>query len=204
MYKKIVKRILDFVMAFFAIIILLPLFLLISIAILIDSKGNVFYVQQRVGKNNKNFKLFKFRTMRAHADKAGLLTIGDHDNRITKIGYLLRKSKLDELPQLLNILFGQMSFVGPRPEVRYYVNYYTPEQMKVLSVLPGLTDWASLMYIDENEILRQAEDHEKAYIETIMPAKLALNFKYINEMSFVCDMKIIFKTLIKIVNLNSR
>ena len=204
MYKKIVKRILDFVMAFFAIIILLPLFLLISIAILIDSKGNVFYVQQRVGKNNKDFKLFKFRTMRAHADKAGLLTIGDHDNRITKIGYLLRKSKLDELPQLLNILFGQMSFVGPRPEVRYYVNYYTPEQMKVLSVLPGLTDWASLMYIDENEILRQAEDHEKAYIETIMPAKLALNFKYISEMSFVCDMKIIFKTLIKIVNLNSR
>lgn len=204
MYKKIVKRILDFVMAFFAIIILLPLFLLISIAILIDSKGNVFYVQQRVGKNNKNFKLFKFRTMRAHADKAGLLTIGDHDNRITKIGYLLRKSKLDELPQLLNILFGQMSFVGPRPEVRYYVNYYTPEQMKVLSVLPGLTDWASMMYIDENEILRQAEDHEQTYIETIMPAKLALNVKYINEMSFVCDMKIIFKTLIKIVNLNSR
>lgn len=204
MYKHFFKRFFDILFSLIGLLLLFPILLIIAILIKTTSKGRIFYRQIRVGKDNKDFSLLKFRTMRENADKNGLLTVGNHDNRITKIGYLLRKSKLDELPQLLNILFGQMSFVGPRPEVRYYVNYYTPEQMKVLSVLPGLTDWASLMYIDENEILRQAEDHEKAYIETIMPAKLALNFKYINEMSFVCDMKIIFKTLIKIVNLNSR
>lgn len=159
----------------------------------------IFYLQTRVGKNNKDFKLFKFRTMHLDADKKGLLTVGGRDPRVTKIGYYLRKYKLDELPQLFNVLFGTMSLVGPRPEVRKYVDLYTPEQQKVLSVKPGITDFASLEYINENELLAQSVNPEQTYINDIMPAKLALNAKYIKQQGLFVDFKIIFNTILKIV-----
>jgi lipopolysaccharide/colanic/teichoic acid biosynthesis glycosyltransferase len=167
--------------------------------IIIDSKGGVFYKQVRVGKGGMDFYLFKFRSMRTDADKKGLLTVGGRDPRITRVGYYLRKYKLDELPQLLNVLFGDMSLVGPRPEVRKYVNMYNAEQQKVLQVQPGITDYASIEYSNENEILGKAADPEKAYIEEIMPAKLKLNLKYIEEKSLATDIKIIVRTIFKII-----
>ncbi|MCB0804273.1 MAG: sugar transferase [Bacteroidales bacterium] len=193
------KRLFDIVVSLFSLIILFPLFLLIAIWVVIDSGFPVLYVQQRVGRGNKDFPLLKFRTMHQGADQKGLLTVGSNDHRITRAGGLLRKYKLDELPQLFNILRGQMSFVGPRPEVRKYVDLYTSDQKKVLSVKPGLTDYASLQYLDENTILQQFPDPEKAYIETIMPDKLMLNIRYINHRSLLTDIKIILKTIGKIV-----
>ncbi len=145
----------------------------------------VFYLQTRVGLNGKDFKLFKFRTMHKDSDKKGLLTVGGRDPRVTTIGYYLRKYKLDELPQLFNVLFGTMSLVGPRPEVRKYVDLYTKEQQQVLSVKPGITDFASLEYINENDLLAKSSDPEKIYIDEIMPAKLALNSKYIQQQSTI-------------------
>lgn len=192
------KRIFDVVISFIGIIILLPIFIIISIIILIDSKGGIFYRQTRVGKNNKDFKIFKFRTMYPDSDKKGLLTVGSRDNRITKPGYFLRKYKLDELPQLFNVLIGDMSFVGPRPEVRKYVEMYNDEQKKVLSVLPGITDYASIEYRNENDILAKSQNPEQTYINEIMPAKLELNLKYIREKNMITDLKIIFKTILKI------
>ncbi len=192
------KRIFDLVFSLAGLIILSPLFLLLSLLILLDSKGGVFFRQNRVGKDNRDFQLIKFRTMRSGSDKKGLLTVGDRDSRITRSGYFLRKSKLDELPQLSNILKGDMSFVGPRPEVRKYVVLYDEEQQKVLSVRPGLTDYASIEYINESEILAASADPEKTYIEKIMPAKLKLNAKYIREQSFSTDMKIIAKTIARL------
>ncbi len=192
------KRIFDVVFSFIGIIILLPIFILISIIILIESKGGIFYRQMRVGKNNKDFKIFKFRTMYPDSDKKGLLTVGSRDNRITKPGYFLRKYKLDELPQLFNVLIGDMSFVGPRPEVRKYVEMYNDEQKKVLSVRPGITDYASIEYRNENDILAKSQNPEQTYINEIMPAKLELNLKYIREKSMITDLKIIFKTILKI------
>jgi lipopolysaccharide/colanic/teichoic acid biosynthesis glycosyltransferase len=152
-----------------------------------------------VGKNGKDFYLFKFRSMRTDADKKGLLTVGGRDPRITRMGYYLRKYKLDELPQLLNVLIGDMSLVGPRPEVRKYVNLYTTEQQQVLQVQPGITDYASIEYSNENELLGKAADPEKVYIEEIMPAKLKLNLKYIAEKGLITDLKIIFRTFAKIL-----
>ena len=181
-------------------VILLPFFLLISLFILLDSKGGIFYKQVRVGKNGKDFYLIKFRSMRTDADKKGLLTVGGRDPRITRIGYYLRKYKIDELPQLLNVLKGDMSLVGPRPEVRKYVNLYNDEQKKVLSVQPGITDYASIEYSNENEILGKAEHPEQVYIEEIMPAKLRLNLKYIAEKGLVTDLRIILRTLKKIIS----
>lgn len=172
--------------------------LVISIIINFDSKGSFFYFQQRVGRNNRDFKLIKFRTMVMGADKNGLLTVGTNDKRITGFGKFLRKYKLDELPQLFNIIAGNMSIVGPRPEVRKYVNLYNNEQMKVLSVRPGLTDYASIEYIEENKIIAQSNDAEKMYVEKIMPHKLELNLKYIENQSFITDLKIIYKTILKI------
>jgi len=157
-------------------------------------------MQERIGKNSVPFKLFKFRTMKVNAEKRGQLTVGERDNRITNVGYFLRKYKLDELPQLFNVLLNQMSIVGPRPEVQRYVSLYNEEQMKVLEVKPGLTDLASLEYIDENRILGQAEDPEKTYIEEIMPKKLSLNLEYIEKQSFLFDLKIIFSTIGKILS----
>jgi lipopolysaccharide/colanic/teichoic acid biosynthesis glycosyltransferase len=161
----------------------------------LDSKGPVFYMQTRVGKDNLDFKLFKFRTMTVDADKKGLLTVGHRDNRITRVGYYLRKYKMDELPQLLNVLLGDMSVVGPRPEVRKYVDMYNDRQQKVISVQPGITDYASIQYVNENELLKDAADPEQLYIDEIMPAKLELNLKYIENRGFWKDLGIIFLTI---------
>lgn len=192
------KRSFDIVFSIFGLLFLSPVFLAIALAIKIDSKGSVFYFQERVGKDGRLFKLIKFRSMAIHADKLGLLTIGGMDARITKVGYYIRKYKLDEFPQLLNILKGEMSFVGPRPEVEKYVKLYPSNMLGVLKVKPGLTDLASIQFINENEILAKSNDPEKTYIQEIMPAKLELNFKYIQTMSISNDLKIIFKTLLKI------
>ena len=195
------KRFFDISFSVFGLLILFPFLFFIAILIKLDSKGKIFYLQKRVGKNNIDFKLFKFRTMKPSSDKKGLLTVGAKDNRITKIGYYLRKLKLDELPQFINVLVGNMSFVGPRPEVRKYVTLYSKEQQKVLTVKPGITDYASIEYVDENTILGRSENPEKTYINEIMPKKLQLNLKYIDEMSFFTDIKIIFKTIFKIINI---
>ncbi|MCR4681043.1 MAG: sugar transferase [Bacteroidales bacterium] len=193
------KRFLDILSSFLVLVVLLPVWLVIALAIALESRGGVFYKQVRVGKDNKDFNLYKFRTMRVGSDQKGLLTVGERDNRITRVGYFLRKFKIDEFPQLLNVLKGDMSIVGPRPEVRKYVDLYTPEQMKVLSVRPGLTDLASIQYVHENEILAAAEDPERAYIDEVMPAKLALNLQYIENQSVVGDIKLIFKTFAAIL-----
>jgi lipopolysaccharide/colanic/teichoic acid biosynthesis glycosyltransferase len=193
------KRCFDLFFSILGIIILSPLLLLISLWIVLDSKGGIFYQQIRVGKNNHDFHLLKFRSMRVNADKDGLLTVGGRDSRITHSGYFLRKYKLDELPQLFNIIKGEMSIVGPRPEVRKYVALYNEEQQKVLNVKPGLTDFASLEYINENELLATSDNPEQTYIESIMPAKLLLNKKYIGQISLLTDLKIIFRTLRKIM-----
>ena len=193
------KHLFDIFLSLAFIVLLLPVFIIISIWIMIDSRGGVFYLQSRVGKNNRDFRMYKFRSMRPESDTFGLLTIGDHDPRVTRAGKFLRKTKLDELPQMLNILKGNMSFVGPRPEVRKYVELYSAEQMKVLSVRPGLTDYASLEYIDEDSILGQSDDPDRVYITVIMPAKLELNLKYIRERSFTTDLTIMMKTFLKII-----
>ena len=177
-----------------------PFFITIAVVILIDGKGGVFYKQERIGRNKKPFYLLKFRTMKPGSENLGQLTIGNKDNRITTIGYYLRKYKLDEFPQLINVILGDMSIVGPRPEVVKYVNLYTEEQLNVLKVRPGLTDYASIIYFKENELLGNAEDPEKVYIQEIMPQKLALNTKYIREKGMLTDLKIIFKTFLKIVS----
>ena len=192
------KRLFDIVFSVLVILILLPFMFIITLIISFESEGGFFYFQKRVGKNNCDFILIKFRTMFVDADKNGLLTVGTNDKRITGFGKFLRKFKLDELPQLFNIILGDMSIVGPRPEVRKYVDLYTDEQKKVLSVRPGLTDYSSIEYIAENEILALSENAEKIYIEKIMPRKLELNIKYIQNKSFITDLKIIFKTVFKI------
>jgi len=192
------KRLFDITFSILGIVILSPFLIIISFIILLTSAGGAFYKQIRVGKNGKEFKLFKFRTMRVGADKSGALTVGMRDSRITSIGYYLRKYKLDELPQLFNVLLGDMSFVGPRPEVPKYVALYDTEQKTVLDVKPGITDYASIAYSEENALLANAENPEDLYITNIMPAKLKLNMRYINEMSLTTDIKIILKTIGKI------
>ncbi len=193
------KRAFDVVSALVGLALLSPLFLVITLAIVFDSRGGIFYKQVRVGKKNRDFVLYKFRTMVTGADKNGLLTIGDDDKRVTGVGRFLRKYKLDELPQLINVLNGSMSIVGPRPEVRKYVKLYDCTQLKVLDLKPGLTDYASLAYLNESEVLAQSNNPEKTYIETIMPEKLALNIKYLQEQSFGIDLKIIYKTILGII-----
>jgi lipopolysaccharide/colanic/teichoic acid biosynthesis glycosyltransferase len=195
-----VKRLFDIIASLIGIIILSPILLVIALLVIIDSKGGVFYRQIRVGRGMKEFRLFKFRTMFTDADKKGLLTVGMRDSRITRVGYKLRKYKLDELPQLFNVLIGDMSLVGPRPEVPKYVALYNDEQKKVLSIRPGITDYASIEYADENAILAKSDKPEELYINEVMPAKLKLNLKYINEMGLFTDLKIIFKTIGKIFN----
>ncbi len=189
------KRLFDITASFFGILILSPLLIFIGLWVGLSSKGGVFYKQIRVGKNNKDFKLYKFRSMRVNSDKQGLLTVGSKDSRITKAGYFIRKYKIDELPQLINVLKGDMSFVGPRPEVRRYVDLYSEEQMKVLSVRPGITDPASIKYRNENDLLSSASNPEEYYIQHIMPDKLKINIDYINNRTFVKDIKIIFQTI---------
>ncbi len=194
------KRLFDIISSIVVVLLGFPFFITIAVVILIDGKGGVFYKQERIGRNKKPFYLLKFRTMRPGSDNLGQLTIGSKDNRITTIGYYLRKYKLDEFPQLINVILGDMSIVGPRPEVVKYVNLYTEEQLNVLKVRPGLTDYASIIYFKENELLGNAEDPEKVYIQEIMPQKLALNTKYIREKGMLTDLKIIFKTFLKIVS----
>ena len=193
------KRSFDFIVSLIALILFSPLFILISLIVIVTSKGGIFYIQKRVGKNFHEFGIIKFRTMKPDSDKKGLLTVGGRDPRVTAIGYFLRKYKLDELPQLINVLIGNMSFVGPRPEVKKYVDLYNAEQKKVLAVKPGITDKASIAYSNENEVLVKYADAEQAYIEIVMQAKLKLNLEYIEHRSFSGDLKLIVQTVFKIV-----
>ncbi len=193
------KRLFDLTFSSGMLLLLSPLFIVIGIAIVADSRGGIFFGQTRVGRHEKPFRLWKFRTMRPHAESIGQITIGARDPRITRVGYYLRKYKLDELPQLWNVWLGEMSVVGPRPEVPKYVAMYSVEQKQVLSIQPGITDYASLEYFNENELLAQSSQPEKTYIEEIMPHKLTLNLQYVQDHSFLGDMKIIYRTLIRIL-----
>ena len=187
-------RFFDIFFSFLGLLILTPVFLIISTLVFCTSRGAVLYTQKRIGKNDRDFSLFKFRTMYAHADKKGLLTVGEKDNRITKVGRFLRKYKLDELPQLWNVLKGDMSLVGPRPEVRKYVALYNDEQKLILTVKPGITDYASVKFKDENRLLALSDNPEKHYIEVIMPQKLQLSFLYVNNHSLKEYFKILLLT----------
>ena len=189
------KRLFDICFSLTLIIVLLPLALVVSIWVVFDDFGSPFFVQKRVGLGGKNFGLLKFRSMRKNAESKGQLTVGMKDNRITRSGYFIRKYKIDELPQLVNVFLGEMSVVGPRPEVPKYVLLYNEEQQNVLSIKPGITDFASIEYVRENELLSASSDPEKTYVEEIMPAKLELNLKYLHEQSFLTDMKIILQTI---------
>ena len=193
------KRIFDLFFAFLGIMLLLPIYLLITIFIKLDSKGEILYKQERIGKDGIPFYVLKFRTMVPDAFSKGALTVGSRDPRVTGVGYYLRKYKLDELPQLFNVLFGEMSFVGPRPEVKKYTDLYNENQRVVLSVKPGITDYASIKYRNENDLLAQSSDPEKLYIEEIMREKLNLNLKYINDNNVFKDIKIIINTFYTIV-----
>lgn len=193
------KRLFDILASGLGLILLSPLFLILSIWIKLDSKGPVFYRQVRVGLHNRDFRIFKFRSMQAGADKGSLVTIGGHDPRVTRSGYYIRKYKFDELPQLINVFVGDMSLVGPRPEVRHYVDYWNPEQMRVLDVRPGITDPASIKFRNENELLEKAEDPEKYYIEVIMQEKIKIYLEYVDNHSFWGDIGVIFKTFWAIV-----
>ena len=192
-------RFCDIVFSAIGLLLLSPLFLIVYILIRCESKGGGFYCQQRVGKDGRMFGLYKFRSMRTGSDKKGLITVGGHDSRITRMGYFIRKYKIDELPQLWNVLKGDMSLVGPRPEVKKYVDLYTEEQRRVLSVRPGITDYASIEYVDENEILGKADDPDRVYVEEIMPAKIKLNMRYIENRSLNEYFKIIGLTFINIL-----
>jgi lipopolysaccharide/colanic/teichoic acid biosynthesis glycosyltransferase len=192
------KRFVDIIFSLIGLVLIFIPSIIIALLIVIDSKGGVFYIQQRVGRNSKPFGIYKFRTMKPASDSKGLLTVGSSDARITKIGYFLRKYKIDELPQLLNVFKGDMSIVGPRPEVPKYVELYTSQQKRVLEVRPGISDLASIEYMDENDILAKSENPEKTYLEEVMPAKLDLGLKYIENQSFIYDMTIILRTIKKI------
>lgn len=194
------KRLFDIVASGLGLIILSPLFLIVAIWIKLDSPGPVFFRQVRVGRYNKDFRIFKFRTMRVGSDKGSQITIGGRDPRVTRAGYWLRKFKIDELPQLINVFIGDMSLVGPRPEVRRYVDLYTPEQMHVLDVRPGITDAASIKFRNESEFLKQVDDPEKHYIEVIMPMKLELYLQYVNCHSFKGDIRLILETLWTVIS----
>lgn len=194
------KRIFDIAASGCGLLVLLPLFVVLAIWIKLDSKGPIFYRQTRVGRYNRDFRLFKFRSMYVGADKQGLITVGGHDPRISRSGYFIRKYKLDELPQLINVFIGDMSLVGPRPEVRKYVDMYTSEQMHVLDVRPGITDMASIRYRNENEMLESADDPDKYYVDFIMQDKLRINLEYVAKHSFWFDLKLIFKTFYTIVS----
>jgi len=192
------KRLFDLFTAALGILLLFPFFILITIIIKLDSNGPVLYLQDRVGLRGRLFKLFKFRTMYTGADRGNAITVGQRDPRITRVGYFLRKFKLDELPQLFNVLAGTMSLVGPRPEVRKFVDMYTPEQQQVLTIKPGITDYASIEFRNENEMLADKPDPIDFYIREIMPVKLALNLKYLQSQSFWGDLVIILRTLVSI------
>lgn len=189
------KRLFDIVCSWLGLTFFSPLLLVVALWIALDSRGGVFYRQVRVGRYGKDFRIFKFRSMYVDSDRKGLITVGNHDVRVTRAGYYIRKYKLDELPQLINVLIGDMSFVGPRPEVRKYVNLYTPEQLQVLDMRPGITDAASIKYRNENEILAAQSNPENYYTQVILPDKLAMNLAYVQKHSILGDIKLIIKTI---------
>jgi lipopolysaccharide/colanic/teichoic acid biosynthesis glycosyltransferase len=193
------KRVFDIFMSLCVLTLFLPIGLVMALWIVLESRGGIFYRQERIGLHGKPFKILKFRSMRKNADKTGKLTVGMHDPRITKSGYVLRKFKLDEFPQFINVLKGEMSIVGPRPEVQEYVRLYTQEQRKILQVKPGITDFASIEYFNENELLGNSSDPQKTYIEEIMPAKLKLNLEYVKHNNVFVDIKIILLTIKAII-----
>lgn len=193
------KRLFDILASGLGLLCLSPLFLILAVWIKLDSKGPVFYRQTRVGKDNKDFRIFKFRSMRPDSDKGRLITVGGHDPRVTKSGFFIRKYKLDEFPQLINVFKGEMSLVGPRPEVRKYVDLYNDEQRKVLSVKPGITSLASIRYRNENDILASSDDPDRCYIEKVMPDKLKIDLEYVENASLGFDIRLIFKTFKEII-----
>lgn len=193
------KRLFDILVSSVILLFFFPIGILISTFIFFGSKGSVFYRQERVGLNGKSFLLYKFRTMKPDSDKSGKLTVGMRDPRITRIGYILRKYKIDEFPQFLNVINGSMSIVGPRPEVQEYVDLYTEDQRKILNVKPGITDYASLEYFDESRLLGESENPRETYIYEIMPSKIALNKKYLDNPSVAHDIEIMWKTFLKII-----
>ncbi len=193
-----IKRIFDVLSSGAVLFLGFPFFLIVSILIVLDGKGGVFFRQIRVGKGNKDFGIFKFRTMLPNSESQGQITVGGRDPRITKVGYWLRRFKIDEFPQLINVLIGDMSIVGPRPEVRRYVGLYNKEQLQVLTVRPGLTDYASIKYLNENDLLEASENPDDTYVNEIMPSKLKLNLKYIEDKSFLLDLKLIGNTVGKL------
>lgn len=190
------KRAFDIVFSGVALILLSPMLMVLGLAVALSSPGGAFFLQIRVGRAGKEFRLVKFRTMRPGSEAQSQITIGGRDPRITGIGYFLRKSKLDELPQLINVLLGHMSIVGPRPEVPKYVALYSPEQREILNVRPGITSAASIVYMDENEVLVRSADPHRTYVEEVMPAKLALDLDYVHEHSFLLDLRIILRTFL--------
>jgi len=192
-------RFFDLIISLALIIILFPFFIVIGILVNISSNGPIFFLQKRVGLNNVDFTLFKFRTMYLDSDKTSLLTIGGKDKRITPIGYFLRNYKIDELPQLINVLIGQMSLVGPRPEVRKYVNMYDDSEKEVLSIKPGITDWASIIFRNENELMKKSSNPELYYVDVILPQKIELNNIYVRRKNLVEYFKILFVTILKII-----
>lgn len=194
------RAIFDIIVSTVAILVLSPFLIIIMIAIALDSRGGVFFKQVRVGKSRKNFNLLKFRTMRPFSEKEGKITVGNDDPRITPVGAFLRKYKMDELPQLFNVILGDMHLVGPRPEVPEYVAKYTAEQLRVLSVKPGITDYASLEYFNENELLAQSPNPEETYVSVVMPAKLKMNLEYVDNRNFPADVKILVKTVMRILS----
>lgn len=193
------KRLFDILASGLGLICLSPLFAILAIWIKSDSRGPVFYRQVRVGRGNRDFRIFKFRSMRPDSDKGRLITVGGHDPRVTRSGYYIRKYKLDELPQLINVFIGDMSLVGPRPEVRRYVDMYSPEQMRVLEVRPGITSLASIRYRNENEILAASDDPDRTYVEKVMPDKLAIDLEYVADASLINDIRLIFSTFREII-----
>lgn len=194
------KRLIDIILSGIGIIVLSPILILTAVLIKLDSKGPVLYRQTRVGRYNKDFRICKFRSMYTDADKRGLLTLGDRDPRVTRVGVVIRKWKIDELPQLFNVLSGEMSFVGPRPEVRKYVDCYTSDQLHVLDVRPGITCYDSIKYRDETEILAQQSDPDDYYIKVIMQDKIRLNLEYVAKHNLLTDMKILFSTFLAIIH----
>lgn len=194
-----IKRVFDLVFSFLGLVILSPILILIAVLIKLDSKGPILFIQNRVGKNNVDFKIYKFRTMRIASESKGLLTLGNNDSRVTKVGYFLRRYKIDEFPQLINVLKGDMSFVGPRPELRHYVNFYNDDDMRIFQVRPGITGLASLKYRNEVELLKAAKNPEEFFIKTIIPDKLRFNKLYIEKRNFFFDMKLILMTVVKVI-----
>lgn len=193
------KRLFDITSSMIGLILISPLFIVLMILISLESKGGPFFKQVRVGRHNKDFKIFKFRTMFVGSDKKGLLTLGDKDNRVTNVGYFLRKYKLDEFPQLINVIKGDMSVVGPRPEVRKYIDILSEEDKRLLSVRPGITDYASIKFVNESEVLKNSSDPEKTYLEDILPEKVKLGLEYAEKANLATDLKIIFITIARII-----